>query len=286
MTENSNDNTQVTDSPLGQVSIYKSNYDAGLLFPISRKDNRASLFKENLPFIGYDCWTAYEISWLEPTGKPRVVVAEIIFDCHSPNIIESKSIKLYLNSFNQTQFASQQEVVETMQHDLSSASGGQVDIKVYSADQVNDLPVNKMPGVCIDELELNTQSYHPDSELLKVDTSLRVENEILYSHLLKTNCPVTAQPDWATVFVEYSGHKIKEESLLAYIISYRDHQDFHEHCIENIFADIDSECQPTNLSVYGRYTRRGGLDINPLRTNYKKEDSQLFNQASLRTIRQ
>jgi 7-cyano-7-deazaguanine reductase len=272
-------------SPLGQATVYKSQYDKSLLFPIDRQQTRKSLFSDNLPFHGYDCWTAYELSWLDNSGKPVVMMAQIFFDCHSPQLIESKSLKLYLNSYNQTKFQNAAEVTACICEDLSLACGKSVELKLHPLDDFGDLKSESLPGVCIDQQQVTINNYQPNASLLKSDKLIKVEKEILYSHLLKTNCPVTGQPDWATLFIEYTGHKIQQASLLAYIISFREHQDFHEHCVEQIFADINTVCETQKLTVYARYTRRGGLDINPLRSNYEEGDSKLLH-ANLRTLRQ
>jgi len=271
-------------NPLGQKTIYLSQYDAGLLFSIPRAIAREQLLlKDDLPFVGEDCWTGYEISWLDNHGKPQVRLAEFHFDYDSPNIVESKSFKLYLNSFNQTYFENEDAVVQQMQHDLSAASGKPCRLVFYQACDAAALAIADLPGRCIDDIDVSINNYEPNPELLKVNPSTQIEGGIIYSHLLKTNCPVTGQPDWATVFVEYSGNEIDAASLLAYVISFREHQDFHENCVERLFCDIQQYCQPTELSVCARYTRRGGLDINPLRTN--AIDSQI-SKLDLRISRQ
>jgi len=270
--------------PLGQQTVYVSEYDAGLLFPVQRAEARRQLkLGMSLPFQGEDCWTAYEISWLDKQGKPQMRLAEFFFDCDSLNIVESKSFKLYLNSFNQTQFCNESEVIQCMQNDLSAASGKPCRIKFYHTSDSQALTIADLPGTCIDALDVTIEHYEPSPQLLNINESNECVDNIIYSHLLKTNCPVTGQPDWATVFFEYTGYEIDQASLLAYIISFRGHQDFHENCVERLFCDIQQYCQPTQLSICARYTRRGGLDINPLRTN------ALNNQLStlaLRTARQ
>lgn len=271
--------------PLGEQTVYSSQYDASLLFPVPRAEAREQLkLQTALPFKGEDCWTAYEVSWLDKSGKPQVRLAEFYFAYDSPNIVESKSFKLYLNSFNQTRFASETEVIERMQQDLSAVSGKTCRLELYKLNAVPDrLAIADLPGHCIDDEAITVQHYEPIPELLVVDASRQVNSKLVYSHLLKTNCPVTAQPDWASVFIEYSGREIVEASLLAYIISFREHQDFHENCVERIFCDIKQVCQPEQLTVYARYTRRGGLDINPLRTD---NPANLLEKLALRTSRQ
>ncbi len=251
---------------LGKSNAYKDNYQPELLHPIHRGEAREKLFGPiaELPFSGYDYWTAYELSWLNRKGKPICAMAEFAFPADSTAIVESKSFKYYLNSYNQTQFVNSDHVRQTLVHDLSSAVGAQVKVSLRGPDDPFDAP--SLPGTCVDSHELENPVYEPDAGLLKIRAGQRA-NETLFSHLLKSNCPVTGQPDWASIWVTYKGNKITEASLLAYIVSFRKHQDFHENCVERIFADIQQQCQPESLSVYARYTRRGGLDINPFRTN-------------------
>ncbi len=253
-------------SPLGQKTAYVSNYDASLLFPIPRAESRKALeiFAE-LPFHGCDIWTGYELSWLNAKGKPEVAVAEFKIPCDSPSIIESKSFKLYLNSFNQTRFSDSDKVKKTLINDLSAVAGIGIEVNLQRLDASNLLIDSAYDALSLDELDIDVDGYHPDSSVLTADTSQNV-TEILCSHLLKSNCPVTGQPDWASLFIEYSGAKINHENLLRYVISFREHQDFHEHCVERIFVDVLHSCKPNKLSVYARYTRRGGLDINPFRS--------------------
>ena len=253
-------------SPLGQKTAYISSYDASLLFPIARSESRKALgISSDLPFYGYDIWTGYELSWLNTKGKPVIAVAEFKIPCDSPCIIESKSFKLYLNSFNQTRFSSLDDVKNTLLKDLSAVAGSEVGVDLRSLSDSNLLVDVTYDALYLDELDIDVDTYHPDPSLLTVDASEEVA-EVLCSHLLKSNCPVTVQPDWATLFVEYSGAKISHENLLRYVISFREHQDFHEHCVERIFVDLLRTCKPKRLSVYARYTRRGGLDINPFRS--------------------
>ncbi len=253
-------------SPLGQKTAYISRYDANLLFPIARSESRKALgISSDLSFYGYDIWTGYELSWLNSKGKPVIAVAEFKIPCDSPCIIESKSFKLYLNSFNQTKFSSMDDVKNTLLKDLSAVAGGEVGVDLQRLSNSNLLVDVTYDALCLDELDIDVDAYHPDPSLLTADASEEVA-EVLCSHLLKSNCPVTGQPDWATLFVEYSGAKIDHENLLRYVISFREHQDFHEHCVERIFVDLLRTCKPSRLSVYARYTRRGGLDINPFRS--------------------
>ena len=274
-------------NPLGQHTEYLSEYAPQLLFPIARAGSRAQLgLGATLPFYGVDIWTGYELSWLNLQGKPIVAVAEFFIPCASEFIIESKSFKLYLNSLNQSRFASMAEVEAIISKDLSAAAAASVVVKLRGlASLAGDAlaRIEGLAGDCIDELPISVQNYHPNPELLRVESAVARDwvSESLHSHLLKTNCPVTGQPDWASVEVSYTGRRIPAENLLRYVISFREHQDFHEHCVERIFCDILRECEPESLSVYARYTRRGGLDINPLRTT-----TMDFLAPSLRLIRQ
>lgn len=253
-------------SPLGQKTTYVSSYDAGLLFPIARSESRKALnISADLPFYGYDIWTGYELSWLNSKGKPEVAVAEFKIPCDSPCIIESKSFKLYLNSFNQTRLSGLDEVKNILIQDLSAVAGVAIQVKLQHVGASNLLIDVAYDALCLDSLDVDVDNYHPDSSLLTVNLDQYTE-EVVYTHLLKSNCPVTGQPDWATLFVEYSGAKIHHENLLRYVVSFREHQDFHEHCVERIFVDLLHRCRPKMLSVYARYTRRGGLDINPYRS--------------------
>lgn len=273
------------ENPLGQAIEYPSYYSPELLFPIDRKTSRALLGVGSLAFSGVDIWTAYEISWLNTKGKPVVAVGEFSFPCHSEFMVESKSFKLYLNSFNQTRFSSINEVKLRFEEDLSELVKASVVVDLYSLNEISENPfslnkIDSLKGVCLDDIDLDVSQYHPAPEFLVSDKS-EVVVETLYSHLLKTNCPVTGQPDWATLVIEYSGRKINHDNLLAYIISFREHQDFHEHCVERIFCDIQARCKPQALTVYARYTRRGGLDINPYRSTdntYKVKTGRLIRQ--------
>ncbi len=259
----------VNSIPLGKQSDYVSVYTPSLLCPIPREESRKnlSLDQEDLPFNGVDLWTGYEISWLNNKGKPVVAMAEFIFPCTSPAIVESKSFKLYLNSLNQTRFNSLQEVASTLESDLSVAAGSQVLVNLQSLNQFVSRGVGRLTGESIDELDVEVDVYTPDAGLLQLSDPDKIVSETLHSDLLKSNCPVTGQPDWASVYIAYRGPAIDKASLLRYIVSFREHQDFHEHCVERMFTDIKAQCQPEQLTVYARYTRRGGLDINPFRSD-------------------
>lgn len=254
-------------SPLGKTSAYIDNYDAALLFPIPRKDKRDELgLSEALPFHGVDIWNAYELSWLNEKGKPVVALAEFFIPASSPNLIESKSFKLYLNSFNQTRFKSIREVQNLLENDLSEAAGAAVHVTVVNLSQTaHSADIQTMDAICIDDIDVEIETYQTDASLLR--TGKVHASEVLCSHLLKSNCLVTGQPDWGSVFIEYSGPKIDRASLLKYLISFRQHNEFHEQCVERIFTDLKAHCHCSSLTVYARYVRRGGLDINPFRTD-------------------
>ena len=254
--------------PLGQKTEYISEYSADLLFPIARVDKwqEMNIESERLPFYGEDIWNAYEVSWLNKKGKPIVAIVEFRLPHDSPNIIESKSFKLYLNSLNQMQYDSEQEVVEILVKDLSAAAGAEVSVIIRDLEAMQNLVI-QTPDYCIDELDVEASIYHPDASLLSLEEGSGQVEEKVVSHLLKSNCPVTNQPDWGSVFIEYRGAKICQESLLKYVISFREHTDFHEQCVERIFIDIMQQCQPEYLLVNARYVRRGGLDINPYRAS-------------------
>lgn len=255
-------------SPLGKSSEYIATYTPSLLFPIPRAAKWAELglTAETLPYRGVDFWNCYELSWLLPSGKPVVAIGEFSIPADSANIIESKSFKLYLNSLNQTAFASEAELIATLQKDLSAAAGKPVGVRVRSLKDIEAEGIVAVPGVCVDDLDVSISSYdRPQPELLRCDES-QVVDDALHSHLLKSNCPVTSQPDWGSVAVEYRGAALDHASFLAYIVSFRQHSDFHEQCVERIFMDLKRLLKPEKLTVYARYVRRGGLDINPYRS--------------------
>ncbi|UXI68141.1 NADPH-dependent 7-cyano-7-deazaguanine reductase QueF [Tahibacter amnicola] len=257
----------VEHSPLGKTVAYRDDYDPTLLYPIPRVGKRAEIgLAEALPFHGVDIWNAYELSWLDPKGKPHVAIAEFRIPAQSPNIIESKSFKLYLNSFAQTHLVDAAELVARMTRDLSAAAGAPVAVEVFGRARFSALGLSEPAGECIDELDIAIHDYGPPrADYLAADDS-QVVDETLVSHLLKSNCPVTGQPDWASVQVAYRGPRIDREGLLRYLVGFRRHNDFHEQCVERVFMDISRRCAPQALTVYARYTRRGGLDINPWRS--------------------
>lgn len=258
-------------SPLGKVSAYKTEYDASLLFPIPRAPKRAEIGLPDgraVPFFGVDIWNAYELSWLNPKGKPQVALASFIIPADTPNIIESKSFKLYLNSFNQTRLESPEALQQLLRNDLSEATGGAVQVRLTAETDFARQQLGELDGLLLDRLDIETDIYEPAPQLLRADQEETPVEETLVSHLLKSNCLVTGQPDWGSVQIRYVGAPIDQEGLLKYLISFRNHNEFHEQCVERIFMDVLRQCKPVKLAVYARYTRRGGLDINPFRTNF------------------
>jgi 7-cyano-7-deazaguanine reductase len=280
MNDYSNDNLL-----LGKQTTYITRYTPSLLCPIKRSTSRKSLgitAADGLPFFGADIWTAYELSWLSPSGKPEVACAEITFPAASEAIIESKSLKLYFNSFNQSCFDDRDAVAEVIATDLSHAVNDTVQVKMMTASGVASSPILS-DSILLDNLAVEMDQYQPDEALLELAGGKPME-ENLHSHLLRSLCPVTGQPDWASLFIHYRGQAINHDGLLKYIISYREHQDFHEHCVERIFMDITKRCRPEQLTVYARYLRRGGLDINPYRSSKDLAESPV--RENLRLYRQ
>lgn len=258
--------------PLGQASQYPDQYDPSLLFPIPRTENRLKLgLKEgqSLPFVGVDIWNAFELSWLNTKGKPQIALVEFQIPADSPNMIESKSLKLYLNSLNSARFQSEDEVRNRLTTDLSVVAGTKISTRINPTEIIAKKGIQEMSGVLMDRLDIEIDPNLPaDPNLLEVNESFGPIEQCLVSHLLKSNCPVTGQPDWASIQIRYQGRPILEEGLLRYLIGFRQLGEFHEHCVETIFCDIKRQCKPEKLSVYARYTRRGGLDINPFRTDH------------------
>jgi 7-cyano-7-deazaguanine reductase len=277
MTDNTPDH-----SPLGKTSAYQTQYAPELLFPIPRQQKRDEIgIAGTLPFFGVDIWNAYEISWLNMRGKPQVAIASVQVPADSPNIIESKSFKLYLNSFNQTRLANTDALLALLREDLAGAVGAPVYIRLATPEQFRDLKMGELEGLLLDRLDIEVDNYTPSPGLLKANHEEAPVEETLVSHLLKSNCLVTGQPDWASVQIHYAGPQIDQEGLLKYLIGFREHNEFHEHCVERIFMDVLRQCKPGKLAVYARYTRRGGLDINPWRTNFSTGMP-----SNLRTARQ
>ena len=256
-------------SPLGKPTEYIAEYTPSLLFPIARQGKREEIgVTGTLPFFGVDIWNAYELSWLNLRGKPQVAVATFTVPADSPNIIESKSLKLYLNSFNQTRVAGPDALADMLRADLSDGFGAPVQVKLSLPESFSTLGIGELEGLLLDRLDIEVNSYTPDASLLKANHQEATVEETLVSHLLKSNCLVTGQPDWGSIQIRYVGSQIDQEGLLQYLIGFRNHNEFHEQCVERIFMDVLRQCRPQKLSVYARYTRRGGLDINPWRTNF------------------
>lgn len=274
-------------SQLGKATAYPDQYAPQTLFPIARQPQRSELGMTAgaaLPFTGADLWTGYELSWLNPRGKPQVALVQVAVPCETPCIVESKSFKLYLNSFSNSRFASADEVRQRIAEDVGAAvwqpvasvsqqaSGGAppstVGVRLVLPEQFAAQSVQELEGLSLDRLDVECSDYQPAPHWLRADTAEAAVTETLTSHLLRSNCPVTHQPDWGDIQISYSGAPIDQEGLLRYIVSLRNHNGFHEHCVERIFMDILRHCRPSRLTVYARYTRRGGLDINPLRTNH------------------
>jgi 7-cyano-7-deazaguanine reductase len=260
-------------SQLGKASAYVDQYDASLLFPIPRSGKRAEIgITDDAPFFGADMWTAFELSWLNLRGKPQVALAHFTVPCESTHIVESKSFKLYLNSFNNTRFAEAADVLARLRADISEAvwRGGpvrsSVGVKLVAPEMFDREPVYELDGLNLDRLDIECTRYEPAPDLLKTTEDDGPVTEVLVSNLLKSNCLVTGQPDWGSVQISYTGLPIDQEGLLQYLVSFRNHNEFHEQCVERIFMDIWTRCKPLKLTVYARYTRRGGLDINPFRT--------------------
>ena len=254
---------------LGKTTDYRDVYDASLLQGVPRSLNRdpLGLHADSLPFHGTDIWTMYELSWLNAKGLPQVAVGHVELSHETVNLVESKSFKLYLNSFNQTRFANWEAVQETLERDLSACAQGKVTVALYRLDEVEGQPIAHFHGSCIDNQDIEIESYQFNADYLDGAAGQKVVQETLVSHLLKSNCLITHQPDWGSVQIQYRGPQIDREKLLRYLVSFRHHNEFHEQCVERIFNDILRFCAPESLSVYARYTRRGGLDINPWRSN-------------------
>jgi 7-cyano-7-deazaguanine reductase len=266
-------------SELGKSSAYVDQYDRNLLFPIPRSQKREEIgITSTLPFMGADQWTAFELSWLNSRGKPQVAIAHITIPCETPFIAESKSVKLYFNSFNNTRFEGSNHGADAVRDaialDIGAATSGRprgdsrVGVKLISADAFSQETVKELDGVLLDRLDLECTHYTPAPQLLQAAFDEQPVTEVLLSHLLKSNCLVTGQPDWGSVQISYSGPQIEQGGLLQYIVSFRNHNEFHEQCVERIYTDIMQRCRPIKLAVYARYTRRGGVDINPFRTSH------------------
>ncbi|MEN9886228.1 MAG: 7-cyano-7-deazaguanine reductase [Pseudomonadota bacterium] len=262
-------------SPLGRASAYPDTYDPTQLYPIERAPKREEIGITGTPrFLGCDLWTAYELSWLNARGKPQVAMAHISVPCESTHLVESKSLKLYLNSFNNSRFADVQEVQQAIERDVSQALWlgatvrSRASVHMVLPEHFDQQTIEELSGLSLDRLDIECDRYTPAPELLTATRNEQPVTETLTSQLLKSNCLVTGQPDWASIQISYSGPQIDQEGLLRYLISFRNHNEFHEQCVERIYMDIWHRCKPTHLTVYARYTRRGGLDISPYRTSH------------------
>jgi 7-cyano-7-deazaguanine reductase len=267
--------TSPEDSQLGKPVRYADQYDASLLYPIARSPKREEIGIAGAPpFFGADLWTAFELSWLNRRGKPQIAIAHFTVPCETPNIIESKSLKLYLGSYNATVFRSADEVRDRLRADLSEVlwrgapAQSSVGARLLLPEVFDREPVHELDGLSLDRLDIECDRYTPAPELLTAAFEEPPVEEVLTSNLLKSNCLVTGQPDWGSVQIHYTGPQIEQGGLLRYLVSFRNHNEFHEQCVERIFMDIWRRCRPVRLAVYARYTRRGGLDINPLRTSH------------------
>jgi 7-cyano-7-deazaguanine reductase len=269
---------------LGKATAYADQYDATLLQPVPRQLGRDAIGlnagTDPLPFFGQDIWHAYELSWLNHKGKPMVALATFVVPVTSANLIESKSFKLYLNSLNQTRFRDISQLYQTLVQDLSACAGDKVAVTIHHVNELIAFQPTWIQGRCLDDLDIEIDTYDFDAGLLQLTGVDTVIEEKLHSHLLKSNCLITSQPDWASVFIHYRGPAIDHESLLRYLISFRHHNEFHEQCVERIYLDLMRLAKPEFLAVYACYTRRGGLDINPLRS------SSPYNPPNIRLTRQ
>ena len=266
--------------PLGKPTDYPEEYSPQVLYAVPRSEARKTLgLGVELPFEGEDVWNAWELTWLQPSGKPVIATAVITVPANSTNIVESKSLKLYLNSLAMTRYASTDEITRVISRDLSGVTGSQIEIEVTPAKDFSTGQIAALPGDCIDDLKVQIDANGVDASILKTDGNELVDEEI-HSHLLRSNCPVTNQPDMGSVLIRYRGHAIDRETLLKYIVSFRHHKEFHEACVERMFLDIKARCSPDRLSVYARYNRRGGLDINPFRSDFETtaENLRLWRQ--------
>jgi 7-cyano-7-deazaguanine reductase len=254
---------------LGKETEYRRFYDPSLLCPLARAEGRQTLrIGHDLPFHGVDIWHNYEASWLNTRGKPEVAIVQLTVPAHSPYLIESKSLKLYFNSLNFKRFDTADDFIGLVRQDLSKAAGAAVDLVLLPVHQAYQL--NLLDGVCLDELDIACDEYLLSEYHLRCREHGKPASETLFSHLLRSNCPVTSQPDWGSICIKYQGQAIDHEGLLRYLVSFREHNDFHEQCVERIFTDIMLQCRPEKLTVQAYYTRRGGLDINPFRSNWEQ----------------
>jgi 7-cyano-7-deazaguanine reductase len=274
MTSSAEQGSALAGAPLGKPTAYPEHYDATLLYPIARAVERERLgLRSTLPFSGADLWTAYELSWVNGSGRPQIAIGRFRVPADSPSIVESKSLKLYLGSFAQESIANAGELLRRIAGDLRRACGAPVDVELVSASRFAALPVAELPGESIDALDVSIAAHAPDAAVLRADTVIAEES--LRSALFKSRCPVTGQPDFGDVLIRYRGPRIDRASLLRYLVSFRTHAAFHESCVERIFVDIKQRCAPERLTVYARFTRRGGIDINPFRSDFETAPSDV-----------
>lgn len=266
---------------LGKQVDYPERYDPSVLVPIPRAENRQGLgiTGDALPFVGADIWNAFELSWLDARGKPQVGRGRFIFPCTSPFLVESKSLKLYLNSLNQTKFDDISIVRDCIQRDLATVSGAAVEVLLQSFGGMQEM-LEAPTGTSLDKLAVDCEHYEVEPALLQLENNdsafEQLVDEVVYSDLFRSRCPITGQPDWGTVTVCYKGPQISHAALLRYLVSYRLHNDFHENCVERMFCDIKQQCRPQSLSVEANFLRRGGLDINPVRASGEMMDYVLY----------
>jgi 7-cyano-7-deazaguanine reductase len=275
---------ELSNTPLGKITAYIDTYSPNLLVGIPRTIAREEigLTTKNIHFHGYDFWNCYELSWLNFSGKPCVALLNFIVPFDSELISESKSVKLYLNSFNNTRMIDKDQVLNTITNDLSNIVKAPIKAEIKEIYDLSGSKILSFSGVCIDNLEIEIDEYKVNPNLLKLESHNEIVEECLYSNLLKSNCLITNQPDWATIQIKYTGHKINHESLLKYIVSFRNHNEFHEQCVERVFCDIMRVCKPIELEVFAKYTRRGGIDISPYRTNKIIEDTEVYKYRDVR----
>jgi 7-cyano-7-deazaguanine reductase len=271
---------ELANAPLGRDTGYPEHYAPALLYAVPRAPQREALgIRTALPFAGADVWTAYDLTWIDPRGRPQVAIATIEVPAESPSLIESKSMKLYLGSYAQTRFDAAGDVTAAITHDLRAAAGAPVRVALDLPARFAAMALRELDGTSLDTLDVACSAYDVDATLL--DAGAGAVAETLRTDLFRSMCPVTGQPDLGSLRIAYEGRPLDRPALLRYLVSYRCHPGFHEHCVERIFTDIKARCAPRRLTVEARFTRRGGLDINPFRT-----DAGEPVPANVRTARQ